>query len=333
ELVGILDEELGKLSPRYREALVLCHLEQRTLDEAAPRLGVPVATLKTRVARARKLLADALTGRGCALGIGLLAVAVPSPAGASPPRLIKSVLASASGSPPAAVAELVKGVAVNGSFSKVVLALAAVVVVALGIGMGSLGTTAANQPQPPGSPGPGEKDPPKAPAKPVAKEVTATGRVLNPDGKPLAGAKLYMDRPEGLLELGTSDSAGRFTVKVPVPAGHFRVFLIARADGVGMDLQLIEVDRLGDGVELRTVSDNPIRSKIVDTQGKPVAGATVAVSKQLVFGNNSLDEFLDGYKRGDRSPLYPGDALGFWCDTGVLPAVTTDKEGKFEITG
>src|SRR5262249_58783555 len=86
ELIGILDEELGKLSPRYREAVVLCHLEGLTLDEAAPRLGVPIATLKTRVFRARKLLADALTGRGCALGIGLLALAVTSPAGASPPR-------------------------------------------------------------------------------------------------------------------------------------------------------------------------------------------------------------------------------------------------------
>jgi hypothetical protein len=97
------------------------------------------------------------------------------------------------------------------------------------------------------------------------------------------------------------------------------VFLIARADGVGTDLRLIDVGRLGDGVELRTVTDNPIRGKIVDTQGKPVAGATVAVSKHLVFGDNSPDGFLDGYKRGDLSPLYPGDAIGLWCDTGVLP--------------
>src|SRR5262245_31237291 len=333
ELVGILDEELGKLSPRYGEALVLCHLEGLTLDEAAPRLGVPVATLKTRVARARKLLADALTGRGCALGTGLLTLAVTSPAGASPPRLVKSILAAASGSAPAAVAELVKGVAVNGSFSKVVLALAAVVVVALGVGMGSLGTTAANQPQRPGLPGPGVKDPPKVPAKPVAKEVTATGRVLNPNGKPLAGAKLFMHRVEGLLELGASDADGKFKVKVPVPAGHFSVWIIARDEGVGMDFPFIPVDRLGDGVELRTVTDNPIRGKIVDTQGKPVAGARVAVSKLIAHGENSLDEFLDGYKRGVYSPLYPGAANALWCETGVLPAVTTDKDGKFEITG
>jgi RNA polymerase sigma factor (sigma-70 family) len=331
ELIGILDEELSRLSPRYREAVVLCHLEGLTLDEAARRLGVPVATLKTRVVRARKLLADALTGRGCALGIGLLTLAVTSPAGASPPRLVESILAVASGSAPAAVAELVKGVVVNGSFSKVALALAAVVVVALGVGMGSLGTTAANQPQPPGSPVPGEKDQPKAPAKPAAKEVTATGRVLNPDGKPLASAKLYMGRPEGPLELGASDADGKFNVKVPVPAGHSAVFLIARADGVGMDLQFIGVGRL-DGVELRTVTDNPIRGKIVDTQGKPVAGATVAVSKHIVFGDNSLDEFLDGYKRGVYSGLYSG-GKAFWCETGVLPAVTTDKDGKFEVTG
>jgi RNA polymerase sigma factor (sigma-70 family) len=333
ELIGILDEELSRLSPRYREAVVLCHLEGLTLDEAARRLGVPVATLKTRVVRARKLLADALTSRGCALGIGLLTLAVTSRAEASPPRLVESILAAVSGSAPAAVAELVKGVAVNGSFSKVTLALAAVIVVALGVGMGSLGTTAAKQPQPPGFPGPGEKDPPKALAKPVAKDATVTGRTFGADGKPLAGVKLYMGRIEGPLELGASDADGKFKVNVPVPAGHSAVFLIGRADGVGMGLQFFGVDRFRDGVELRAVTDNPIRGKIVDTQGKPVAGATLAVSKLIVFGDNSLDEFLDGFKRGDRSPLYPGDATGFWCDTGVLPAVTTDKDGKFEITG
>ena len=328
ELLAALDAALDGLPARYREPLVLCYLEGLTRDEAAVRLGVPLATLHTRIDRARKRLHELLTKAGCAMGAGLLALAVSSPAEASPPRLVQSVLASASGSPPAAVSELVKGVAVNGSFSKVALALAAVVVVALGAGFGLLGTTAASQP--PGTPVPAEKAQPKvAPAKPTEQEVTVTGRVLDPDGKPRAGAKLFTGRTEGIVEIGTADADGKFKVKVPVPAHHLAFYLIARADGFGTDFHFLRVEGLGDEVEFRLVKDNPIRGTIVDTQGKPVAGATVAVSKLNVYADNSLDEFLVDFKRGE----YSGGFRTMWRDTGVVPAATTDKDGKFTITG
>ena len=75
ELLAILDEELDRLPPRYREPLVLCYLEGLTRDEAATRLGVPQTTLKSQLERGRKKLADALASRGCALGALLLATA------------------------------------------------------------------------------------------------------------------------------------------------------------------------------------------------------------------------------------------------------------------
>ena len=49
--------------PIYREPLVLCYLEGLTRDEAAARLGVPPATLKSQLDRGRKRLGDALTKR------------------------------------------------------------------------------------------------------------------------------------------------------------------------------------------------------------------------------------------------------------------------------
>src|SRR5262249_33598076 len=76
ELLATLDEELSKLPPRYREPLVLCYLEGLTGEEAAARLGIPAATLRTRLARGRQRLHDALTKGGSALGAGLLALAV-----------------------------------------------------------------------------------------------------------------------------------------------------------------------------------------------------------------------------------------------------------------
>ena len=78
ELAAILDEELGRLPPRYRDPLVLCCLEGLTQDEAAGRLGVGVETLRSQLKRGRKKLADALSARGCDLGIALLAVTARS---------------------------------------------------------------------------------------------------------------------------------------------------------------------------------------------------------------------------------------------------------------
>src|SRR5262249_48019707 len=155
--------------------LVLCYLEGLTRDEAASRLGVPIATLKSQLERGRKKLGDALTRRGVALGVGLLAVAVTSQAKAASPRLIKSILTTTPGHVPAAIGELAKGVAVNGSFSKVMLALVAAVVVALGAGLGSLQLNAASQPpDKPASPAAEKAQPKDAPAKPGPKEATVS---------------------------------------------------------------------------------------------------------------------------------------------------------------
>ncbi len=236
ELLSALDGALDRLPSRYREPIVLCYLEGLTRDEAASRLGIPLATLHTRIDRARKRLHDLLTKAGCTLGVGLLALTVTSPAGASPPRLVQSILTNASGNVPAAVDELAKGVAVNGSYSKFLLALTAVVVVALGAGLGSHDTSTAGQP--PASPWSerAEKQPPKDDAaKPAQKEVTLTGRVLNSDGKPLDGAKLFARRLDELKEVGASGADGKFTVKVP--AG-LATDLVARARGRRAGLHL-----------------------------------------------------------------------------------------------
>jgi RNA polymerase sigma factor (sigma-70 family) len=61
ELLAVLDEELDKLPPRYREPLVLCYLEGLTRDEAAARLGVPPGTLRSQLGRGRRRLGNALT--------------------------------------------------------------------------------------------------------------------------------------------------------------------------------------------------------------------------------------------------------------------------------
>src|SRR5262245_39292291 len=84
EMLGILDQELGRLSDRYRAPLVLCYLEGRTQDEAARQLGWSLNTLRRRLERARRLLEARLRGRGVTLSAALAGVlaasaAVPGP--------------------------------------------------------------------------------------------------------------------------------------------------------------------------------------------------------------------------------------------------------------
>ena len=64
EVAAILHEELGRLPERYRAAVVLCYLEGHTCEAAARRLGWPVGTVKSRLARGRERLRGRLIRRG-----------------------------------------------------------------------------------------------------------------------------------------------------------------------------------------------------------------------------------------------------------------------------
>jgi RNA polymerase sigma factor (sigma-70 family) len=88
ELRNVLDEELGRLPQKYRTALVLCHLEGRTMDQAAQELGCPRGTLANRVARGGQLLRRQLAGRGFALSAGALVAGLNEKTSAAVPALL-----------------------------------------------------------------------------------------------------------------------------------------------------------------------------------------------------------------------------------------------------
>src|SRR5688572_6610598 len=72
ELLAVLDAELLALPEPLRAPLVLCYLQGATRDEAAERLGCPLATLKKRLERGRDRLHAALVRRGLGLSTVLL---------------------------------------------------------------------------------------------------------------------------------------------------------------------------------------------------------------------------------------------------------------------
>ena len=60
ETLAALKVAVTELPPAYREAVVLCDLEERNYDEAARLVGCPVGTIRSRLHRARGLLAAKL---------------------------------------------------------------------------------------------------------------------------------------------------------------------------------------------------------------------------------------------------------------------------------
>jgi RNA polymerase sigma factor (sigma-70 family) len=334
ELLAALDEELGRLPPRYREPLVLCYLEGLTRDEAAVRLGVPAGTIKIQLERGRKHLGAALMGRGCALGAGLLTLAATSPAGASQPRLFEDVLAAVAGSPRGAVATLVKGVTVQVALKKsMIAALILLGVSALSFGTWFLMPTGAAPPDDQAMPA--KSDAQQAGAERPALEpmMNVSGRVLDPQGRPLKGARLMLvGRTQKSEDLGTSGADGRFTVKVPKGWEPGR-FLAACAPGAGLDFAAIAGLNPSRAVELRLVKDNVIHGKIVDTQGKPVAGVQVAVTTVGAFNGNSVDRFLSAWTNRMISIRWPDADRNLWPAVGAIAAATTDADGRFRLAG
>ncbi len=114
--------------------------------------------------------------------------------------------------------------------------------------------------------------------------ATIAGCVVAPDGAPLAGANVamvYLDisrvlfSADGRSEPITTDAEGRFELR-PVAAG--RVAFVAAAEGLAPsqieELAVVDGGRYAD-LELRMADGRPVRGKVVDDQGQPVAGAAV----------------------------------------------------------
>jgi RNA polymerase sigma factor (sigma-70 family) len=143
ELLALLDRELNRLPDKFRVPVVMCELEGRGRKEVAGLLRIPEGTLSSRLASARKLLAQRLTRRGVAVtasGVGLALSQSKAPAAVSA-ALIDSTVAAAvtTKAVPAAAAVLMKGVLTAMFINKLQRVAVATIVLGLGSGVLTLG--------------------------------------------------------------------------------------------------------------------------------------------------------------------------------------------------
>ncbi len=67
QILAIIDQEVGKLPPRQRQAFLMRYWEDMDIAETATAMGCSEGSVKTHCSRATHALAAALKGRGIAL--------------------------------------------------------------------------------------------------------------------------------------------------------------------------------------------------------------------------------------------------------------------------
>ena len=134
--------------------------------------------------------------------------------------------------------------------------------------------------------------------------MTVTGVVLDSAGRPAAGADVFVATPSyNMPPPTTTDDKGKFTVNLPNTS---MAFLRARQGRSATVNDKVVLD--GDNVTLK-LADNALADltgAVVNTAGKPIAGATVSIYQQ-------------GLRAGMEFPATTTDAAGAYHITGLLP--------------
>jgi RNA polymerase sigma factor (sigma-70 family) len=325
QVQATLDEALWQLPEKYRTALILCYLQEKSHEEAARQLGCPLTTLRSRLTRAREKLRSLLARRGLVLSASGFVAFMASNAveGALPATLrlttLRAAVRLAAGEPvhqvvSAAVARLVEGGLRTMLLGKLKLGVVIVAAALLttGVGVAAFRALAIPQPATPQEESraatvrersSSEKEKPK-PTR------NLTVRVVDSKGKPVADAEVYfLADYEDVSAEGKTDAEGRWSGRVRADAKQWQWGLFARKADVGFDY-LVPTPRPGslddmlplpEEVKLTLDGARTLRVKAVDQQGKPIAGLKVGPWYVQKPGRERVIMLNGMYKRWPRT--------------------------------
>ncbi len=171
--------------------------------------------------------------------------------------------------------------------------------------------------------------------------MTVTGRLLDADGKPVAGGRVALvaeiwcrsERPVGShLHPGypisfrvtgpfRTDVEGRFQAKATIGPARPANGLFAHAAAEGHGHVTVKLDKWArtQNLTIKLDREHAIRGRLIDTQGQPAAGATVRPIMFTAMGTT-------------RETLIPSEPVPPYASP-LLPAMTTDDKGRFLFRG
>jgi RNA polymerase sigma factor (sigma-70 family) len=345
-----LHHQIDRLPDRLRMPIVLCYLEGLTHAEAARQLGWPLGTVESRLARGRERLKQRLSARGAMATVLLLGDSLPEITPSTAPAAwvratARAATRFAAGDAAAVVASanvatMARAMIWTMGFHQVKLVVMALSLVTL-VATGAAAFIRSESPERSASARPDDRrsvtpsaEKPGPPPAPVPNTIRLGGRVLDPDGRPLPGAKLWLGfqgadwtwstrvpqvraatGPEGRFDLAVSDDDAEvkraLRMTSGMPGGFGAIQLVATAEGFGP--VWIDIVKAKGEVELRMVRDDvPIEGRLTTLEGRPVRGAEV---RTLLVEDPRNTEWL------------------FGAPSGYLQAAITDGDGRFRLAG
>jgi len=371
EQAEALHGEIDRLPGSFRLPVMLCYFEGLSIDEAAHRLRWPIGTLRSRLARARDKLRRGLVRRGFALsGAALAGALAPRSASACVSSFVCDCTARA------AIAFAAQPATVGGALSTSTVVLAKQVLrtmllrklgaTALLLLLFAAVATGAAYPSQSRSavarfwegeprvrlarsvPRPREvavqprataiEEPRSAPGR-----MFVAGRVLNPQGTPVAnattmvyaslkwagrGVQLAPSWPSAIAQAQTNGS-GRFRLDAPrVSSSRHEVFgIVAIAPGYGAGWLTLDPDAEEPAAEITLRPEQVIQGRVFDVQGRPVRGVKVTVDTMNTIPSGNPDGTLQ-QAEGPYFLTNEQQNLPAW----PRPAIT-NEDGRFTIHG
>ena len=369
ERLQTLHQEIARLPEKIRRAVILCDLQSIPQDRAAGELRLSIRTLQRRLSEGRERLKARLIRRGLAPeGVMPVSAFLSKARSAVPAALsdatVQAALATASqsltvGVVSAEAKELTPEVLRTMALQK--LAWASATLVAAGvIAWGASASLVSLNEDPSKKTGANPDSRAQRTAKTnvpplerkslhIPDKVTVRGRVLQPDGRPASGAKIYrtplaanLRRPYPYVELATTNADGGFEFladkRLELMHENEKYFLkqtvvTAAAPNYGVAWEEVPDDGRSDGLTLQLVDDQPISGQIVDLEGKPVPGATLHVLGVRAADGDDLGPWLEA--ANSKIGLSESLEWQYFKHSTLAPApiITADAEGRFRFSG